>query len=71
MCDIVTDYFSKLFTEEEHTIDMANANSHRMLYAAQNLELTEEFTFEEFTVALKQMHPDKAGGPDELNPAFF
>lgn len=28
-------------------------------------------TFDEFTRAVKQMHPDKASGPDGLNPAFF
>ncbi|KAL8117764.1 hypothetical protein AgCh_015597 [Apium graveolens] len=33
--------------------------------------LTAEFSFEEFTLAIKQMHPDKASGPDVLNPAFF
>lgn len=33
--------------------------------------LTAEVTFEEFIKAVKQMHPDKASGPDGLNPAFF
>lgn len=28
-------------------------------------------TFEEFTIAMSQMHPDKASGPDGLNPAFY
>lgn len=28
-------------------------------------------SFEEFTEAVRQMHPDKASGPDGLNPAFF
>lgn len=32
---------------------------------------TRDFTFEEFTLAIKQMHPKKASGPDGLNPAFF
>lgn len=71
MCDVVKDYFTNLFTEEERTTGEANIASHRVLTSEQNLALTEEFTFEEFTVALKQMHPNKAGGTDGLNPAFF
>lgn len=39
--------------------------------AEQNRELIDEISFEEFTAAIKSMHPDKASGPDGLNPAFF
>ncbi|KAL8093923.1 hypothetical protein AgCh_035703 [Apium graveolens] len=28
-------------------------------------------SFEEFSVAVKSMHPDKASGQDGLNPAFY
>lgn len=28
-------------------------------------------SFEEFTAAVKQMHTDKASGPEGLNPVFF
>lgn len=28
-------------------------------------------SYEEFRAAVKEMHPDKASGPDGLNPAFF
>lgn len=28
-------------------------------------------SFEEFTKAVKHMHPDKASEPDRMNPAFF
>lgn len=38
---------------------------------SQNASLTEELSFTEFTQAVKSMHPDKASGPDGLNPAFF
>lgn len=37
----------------------------------QNKALTEKLTFAEFTEAIKSMHPDKASGPDGLDPAFF
>lgn len=60
MYEIVCNYFSKVFTEHERTVDMGNASSHRMISADQNLKLTEAFSFEEFTAALKQMNPDKA-----------
>lgn len=39
--------------------------------AAQNAKLVYELTFEEFEIAVKQMHLDKVSGPDGLNPAFF
>lgn len=35
------------------------------------MKLEGELSFEEFSLAVKQMHPDKASGPDKLNPAFF
>lgn len=44
---------------------------HRTVTAEQNRMLIDEFSFEEFTIAIKQIHPDKASGPDGLNPAFF
>lgn len=33
--------------------------------------LTAELKFEEFTEAVRSMHPDKASGLNGLNPAFF
>lgn len=35
------------------------------------MELVADVTFEEFSLAVNQMHPDKASGPDGLNPAFY
>ncbi|KAL8114291.1 hypothetical protein AgCh_021226 [Apium graveolens] len=45
--------------------------SPRLVTEAHNEKLTEEVTFEEFTIAVNQMHPDKVSGPDGLNPAFY
>lgn len=42
-----------------------------MVSEEQNKALMEDITFEEFTRAVKQKHPDKAAGLDGLNPAFF
>lgn len=36
-----------------------------------NIRLVEDFTFEEFTLAANQMHPDRSPGPDGFNPAFY
>lgn len=43
----------------------------RVVTEEQNLGLIAEISFEEFRTAVKHMHPDKASGPDGLNPAFF
>lgn len=42
-----------------------------MVTELQNKILTAELSFEEFTGAVKQMHPEKASGPDGFSPAFF
>lgn len=36
-----------------------------------NFLMTARYLFEEFTEAMSQMHPDKASGPNGLNPAFY
>lgn len=52
-------------------VNSVQTHSPRFISSAQNAKLIEDITFEEFTVAIKQMHPEKASGPDGLNPAFF
>ena len=42
-----------------------------MLTDTQNANLIAALTFAEFDVAVKQMHPNKASGPDGFSPAFF
>lgn len=70
MCLVVKEYYESIFagSAEVEIEDMVSAN---MVSTEQNNKLVEEMTFEEFTAAVKQMHPDKASGPDGLNPAFF
>lgn len=71
MCNIVHEYFTKLFTGNEDTADLMNFDSPKRVTSEQNEKLISDFSFSEFTLALKQMHPDKVPGPDGLNPAFF
>lgn len=71
MCEVVKEYFTSLFTGEDISMDNQNLRGHRTVTAAQNSRLTEEFSFDEFTTAIKQIHPDKASGPDGLNPLSF
>lgn len=67
---MVKDYYENIFagSSEVEVEDMVSAN---VVFTEQNGRLVVEMTYEEFTTAVKQMHPDKATGPDGLNPGFF
>lgn len=71
MAAIVESYFTELFVGEVEHAELEQVTGHRTISAEQNLKFTEAFSFEEFTVVIKQMYPDKASGPDGLNPTFF
>lgn len=71
MHKVVIDYFRTVFTERKHRVEMELDGDERCITDNQNDELVADLSFKEFTVAVKQMHPDKASGPDGLNPAFF
>ncbi|KAL8095122.1 hypothetical protein AgCh_036543 [Apium graveolens] len=71
MCEVAKEYFTTLFTWSYNNVNTQPQSEHRVVSEAQNRKLTEEFSFEKFTFAIKQMHPNKASGPDGLNPAFF
>lgn len=71
MAAVVETYFTELFAGEVEDMELEQIIGHRMISQEQNLQLIKDFSFEEFTIATKQMHPDKASGPDGLNPAFF
>lgn len=71
MCEVVESYFGELFGSGSCTHETQNESGARVITESQNVKLLEEFTFDEFTNAIKQMHPDKSSGPDGLNPTFF
>lgn len=71
MCKEVQEYFGNLFGVDGTTNEEELDRFEPVLTEEQRNSLEVEFTFEEFSVALKQMHPDKSAGPDGLNPAFY
>lgn len=71
MHSVVVDYFNKLLDGQKDVNYDDDENRESLVSDEQNQALMEDITFEEFTRAVKQMHPDKASGPDGLNPAFF
>lgn len=71
MCTVVKEYFVKLFGQAANVQESNYITAEAVISDVQNKRLEKEFTFEEFSTALKQMHPDKSAGPDGLNPAFY
>lgn len=71
MGELVRDYFQNVFGDPGEGRSSANVDNPRKLSYEQNKMLIREVSFEEFTVAVHQMHPDKASRPVGLNPAFF
>ena len=74
MCEMVRDYFTTVFLEQ--SVGDSNLQSHqdsnlRRVTSDQNKKLVKEVSFEEFTEAINQMHPEKAARSDGLNPTFF
>lgn len=63
--------FSKVFMKLECNTNQLSHDAGPVISRNQNEMLTAELTFTEFIQAVKIMHPDKASGPDGLNPAFF
>lgn len=71
MHSMVLEYFNKVFDAKESPNFNLNEEGEEVVSEDQNRELILVSSFEEFTMTIKQMHPDKASGPDGLNPAFF
>ena len=69
---MIVDFYSKLFSSL-NPCDMESVVQHtkRVVSADMNDSLVEAFTKEEVEIALKQMTPLKAPGPDGMSPIFF
>ncbi|GKV27974.1 hypothetical protein SLEP1_g37084 [Rubroshorea leprosula] len=69
---IATDYFSTLFSSSQPTaIHRVTCCLQPCVSIQDNELLLHDFTKNDITQALFQMHPSKAPGPDGLSPAFF
>lgn len=59
MCSVVKNYFEQLFGQAGNSQDAGNINTEVVVSEELNNRLTEKFTFEEFSTAVRQMQPDK------------
>ena len=72
MAGLLTGYYETLFTTSVPT-NISEAVSHvpHCVTQAMNDSLTREFTVNEVELAIKQMAPSKAPGPDGMPPIFY
>lgn len=71
MCEVIQIYFTAVFGKDVVEHELEDAGNIAVISETQNAALVEDFTIEESSTAIKQMHPDEASGSDGLNPAFF
>lgn len=64
-------YFSQLFTASNLEGKLSDREVVKQTSDIDNENLMAEVSYEEVKHATFSMHPDKASGPDGLNPAFF
>ncbi|XVE49462.1 hypothetical protein DITRI_Ditri01bG0084300 [Diplodiscus trichospermus] len=67
----IKNYFAELFNSCSSGGEEIFQAVQTCISPTQNNELVSEFTLEEVKEALFSMHPDKAPGPDGMNPAFY
>lgn len=71
MCQVVNEYFRKLFDHSGRETLQVESTNKTVISEEQNNELVADFTFDEFTTAIKQMYSNKSSGPDGPNQPFF
>ncbi|XP_074375304.1 uncharacterized protein LOC141717092 [Apium graveolens] len=71
LCSMLKRYYINVFAVDENVSTYLVHENEARISSTQNEMLTANLTFEEFSEAVKSMHPDKASAPDGLNPAFF
>ena len=71
MGSIALSYFWNLFSSGLPNFDGLEISLTDIVSLEENESLVAPFSKEEFTKAIKQMHPEKSPGPDGLNPGFY
>lgn len=71
LCRMLKEYYNNVFSGVEGDAVFTENEGGECITRTQNEMLVANLTFEEFTEAVKSMHPDKASGPNGLNPVFF
>lgn len=71
MCSIIKSYYSDVFTGSSSMPTQNQISGASVITSKRNEELRAELSFWEFTLAMKQMHLEKASGSGGLNPFFF
>lgn len=71
MCGIFMDYFANIFAGNQWEEALQQNSLGKFVTEEQNRKLVAEVPFKESSVAIKQMHLDKASRLNGLNPAFF
>ena len=72
IANVVVSYFEKLYTTSypSHILEITDTIPTK-ISSKMNQSLIKDFTKEEVLAALKQMHPTKAPGPDDMSAIFF
>ena len=72
MAEVAVSYFEKLYTTSHpYRIQEVTDAMESKVSVKMNQDLIKQFTKEEVEVALKQMHPAKALGPDGMSAVFY
>ena len=71
LSNLVKTYFEGLFAASTEEVSYGELPIELKIAAEENNGLVARFSLEEFTGAVTQMFPDKAPGPDGLNPGFY
>ena len=72
MSAIFVDFYSRRFTSSNgHDIDRVLEGVNKVVSDDMNVELLKPYSKEEVDVAIKQMAPLKAPGPDKMPPIFL
>ena len=71
LSNLAKTYFEGLFAASTEDVSYGELPIEHKIATKENNGLVARFSLEEFTGAVTQMFPDKAPGPDGLNPGFY